>query len=125
MSAAVTTASTSNGFWASLGGGIRNGALWLGRSVKAGFNNYLVPALKKLWVLAKAGFARAWAFLKTAPGLGTLGCIIGTGIGISLLAIAHRDNTSTLKRVLLRIFAVVSFVLGAGALAAGITLGNL
>lgn len=123
MTAVVSNTTAGPGFWATIGGGIKTGALWAGRTIKVGFTDYLVPAIKKIWPAVQKLFQKAWAFIKTAPGLGTLGCIIGVAAGVSLLAIAHRDGQGKGKRILLHILAVAAFIFGVGALAAGITFG--
>lgn len=124
----------SKDFWGSVGGAIETVAtaikdvvVWCGHVIKVLFTDYIVPGMKKVWPYIVSGLSALWSFLKTPVGLGTMGLVAGVGVGLGLLAYANRDEVEDGKdivtRVMLRVFAGLSFALGGAAFAAGIAFG--
>lgn len=124
----------SKDFWGSVGGvfktigkGIKDAVVWCGRVIKVLFTDYIVPAMKKVWPYIVSALTAVWNFLKTPAGLGTMGLLAGIGIGLGLLAYANTDTVEDEKdivtRVMLRVFAGLSFALGGAAFAVGIAFG--
>jgi hypothetical protein len=130
----IGTLPIKKGFW-SVGGStpkaaicviIKNGIVWCGRVIKLLFSDYLIPVIKKILFAIRTGFEVIWKFINTAPGMGTLGCLIGTGFGLTLIAISRKGLRKDKKvmRLALHIFAGLSFLCSAGALAAGLAFLN-
>jgi hypothetical protein len=71
----------------SAGSAIKNAAIWSGRKISAGFNNYIIPAVKSAWEGTKIGFERMFAFFRTGYGLGTL----AGATSIGLIIASHSD----------------------------------
>lgn len=132
MSVSVEMVPVQKGFWSGIGSatktvciGFKDGVVWCGRMVKTLFTDYIIPAIRKIWPRIVAACKYLWNFIKTAPGLGALGCLLGVGAGLSILAIANKDSMKNRKvtRVALILLASLVFIAGAGALGAGIAFG--
>lgn len=124
----------SRDFWGSVGGAfktvgtaIKDAVVWCGHVIKVLFTDYIVPAMKKVWPYIVSALTAVWNFIKTPAGLGTMGLLTGIGIGIGLLSYANTDNVEDQKdivtRIMLRVFAGISFALGGAAFAVGIAFG--
>lgn len=114
-------------FWGSVGNAIKDAVMWCGRTIKVLFTDYIVPGMKKIWPYILTGLTFIWEFLKTPAGLGTMGLIAGVSIGLALLSYANIESVEKeediVTRIMLRVFAGISFALGGAAFAVGIALG--
>jgi hypothetical protein len=50
-------------------GAIKDFVFWGGHKIRAGFANYLVPAIKAVWTGLTAGTSNVVHFLRTGPGV--------------------------------------------------------
>jgi hypothetical protein len=105
MSAGVNAAAEGASGCSKCWSGFQTAAVWLGRKIVIGWNNYILPALKVIG-----------SFLRTGFGLATLGILAGT----TLLALAHIRAepgsclAHTATRITLNVLAILCFI-GAGA----------
>lgn len=96
------------GFFAKAGTACKDAALWLGRVIKNGFWNYLVPAVKAVWEFLKTPFG--WSVMAFAAGVTLLS-----------VAAAQSKETKTLAcRVSCYAAAALCFIGAGAALAIGI-----
>jgi hypothetical protein len=96
--------------------GVVAGVVWVGRTIKGGWNNYLVPAVMGVWNFTRPLVANSFNFMKTGYGFG----IIGLGFATVLELAADQyfpgdDNRSV--RYSVHFIAAAIFV-GVGVLAA-------
>lgn len=71
------------------GQAVKSAAVWLGRTIKSGFNNYLIPAIKKIWSYIAPLLRAVFSFLRTGFGLGA---VVALG-GLILHEVAERNFT--------------------------------
>lgn len=92
--------------------GVKSFGLWVGHSIKSGWNDHLVPAVVKAWNFTLPYIHATVNFFKTGYGVGAvaLGAAIGLHIG------ANKTN-HTMLRTALNITAAVTLV------AAGFVMG--
>lgn len=64
--------------------GISTGVKWSGRSVKSGWNNYLVPTVTRAWNFVSPLIVTAFNFMKTGYGFAGLG--FGAVLGMEVAA---------------------------------------
>lgn len=102
--------------WQTVGTAIKDGVMWLGRTIKIGFQK-AAPYLKA------AGLA-ILAFLRTPAGLSTLAISIGAGlIGLAFSGKMEGEENKIAKIAVI-VGAVILFVLGGVGITLAVTTGN-
>lgn len=106
---------------------IKSACLWCGHVIKVIAVDYIVPGMKFVWPYLVRGGAYVGSLLITAPGLGSIGLILGIGASAACFALAESKHFEgeeyRLQRILLHVAAVAFAVLGGAAFATGIALG--
>jgi len=113
-------------FFKAVGNGVKEGALWCGKTIQRITSDYIVPAMKVVWNTFVAAMQKVWEFLQTPLGWATAGLVGCASLGTSLLAAAESENLAgshhSVTRIMLRTFAASSFVAAGLIGGAGITL---
>lgn len=102
------------------GHAVVNATVWLGHKISVGFNNYLVPAISKVWSLIKSGFSYTVSFFRTGPGLATLGFSAGAG----LIALSFSKNFEGNVAARAGLIALGSLAIVGGGIAVGLTIAR-
>lgn len=107
--------------------GIKNVCLWCGHIVKVAAVDYLFPAMRFIWPYISAVACFAGRMLLTAPGLGTMGLLVGISASAACFAYSKSGDLKgpgyRVHRWTLQIAAIAFAALGGASFATGIALG--
>lgn len=71
---------------------VKNFATWGGRTVHAGYSNYLVPTVSSIWTAFANSVKSICNFLRTGPGIGFAAAAGLVAFGISALKISQSPD---------------------------------